>query len=147
MKKISLLLAASAALLFASCDTKESNNSEDQATVETETTEVVAETPAYVGSYEGTLPCADCSGILTKLTIREDTTYDLSSEYLEKEDGKFEQSGVYELNGDVIVLITPSSGEKTYYKILDNSLALVDSTGVQNTGELASHYILNKVAK
>ncbi|MBR8730388.1 hypothetical protein IX332_001732 [Porphyromonas levii] len=147
MKKISLLLVACATLLFASCESKESNNSEEQAAVETETTEVVAETPSYVGSYEGTLPCADCSGILTKLTVREDTTYDLSTEYLGKKDAKFEESGVYELNGDLIVLITPSSGEKTYYKILENSVALVDSTGVLNTGELADKYILTKIAQ
>ncbi|MDD7438017.1 MAG: copper resistance protein NlpE, partial [Bacteroidales bacterium] len=92
-------------------------------------------------------PCADCEGILTKLTIREDTTYDLSSEYLGKKDGKFEVSGVYELNGDVLTLITPSSGEKTYYKVLEGSVALVDSTGVLNTGELASQYILTKLAE
>lgn len=143
MKKIGLLLVASATLLFAACESKE-NNSEEQTTVETEA--VVVETPSYVGYYEGTLPCADCSGILTQLTIREDTTYDLVSVYQGKEDARFETSGVYELNGDVITLITPSSGEKTYYKILDHSLAFVpDSTGTLNTGELADKYILNKV--
>lgn len=152
MKKISFLLVACATIMFAACDGKQSKSSEEQTVVETEEVVDMASSELaidYIGVYEGTLPCADCEGIQTLLTIREDKTYDLVSEYLGKQDSKFEESGVYNIiNGEVIELVTPSSGEKTYYKILESSVALVaDSTGVLNEGELAKYYILAKKAE
>ncbi|MDO5016771.1 MAG: copper resistance protein NlpE [Porphyromonas sp.] len=149
MKKISYLLVASAALLLASC-TGEKSKSEDQTTAETTEMEVVEETPAYVGSYEGTLPCADCSGIATKLIINEDMTYALTSEYLEKEDGLFEENGTYEvidIEGGQVLALT-AGDNKTYYRVLDNAVALVaDETGTLTESELAEHYILAKVVE
>ena len=97
------------------------------------------------GTYEGTLPCADCSGIRTTLKINSDTTYELRSEYLGRKDGVFEESGIYNIVGEnIIELVTPSSGEKTFYKILDGSVALSDSLGTLNGSELAEHYILKR---
>lgn len=99
----------------------------------------------YFGTYEGVLPCADCGGIKTTLKINEDTTYELRSEYEGRENGVVEESGVYTvLNGEVIELTTPSSGNKTYYKILEEAVALSDAEGTLNDGELAAHYILKK---
>jgi len=99
----------------------------------------------FYGTYKGTLPCADCGGIRTTLKINGDTTYELRSEYLDKKDTVFEESGVYRIvSGNVIELTTPSSGERTYYKILDGAVAMSDSTGNTTTGELAAHYVLKK---
>lgn len=99
----------------------------------------------YYGTYEGTLPCADCGGIRTTLKINGDTTYELRSEYLGKKDSIFEESGIYNIvSENIIELVTPSSGEKTFYKILDDAVALSDSLGMLNSGELAEHYVLKK---
>ena len=89
------------------------------------------------GTYEGILPCADCGGI---------TTYDLRSEYLGEENGIFEESGVYNMIGEnIIELVTPSSGVKTYYKVLDDAVVLSDSTEIfNNSGRLAAQYILKR---
>lgn len=140
MKKATILLSVIAALLFIGCSNAKQKNNETTAIENPETT------PGYIGVYVGTLPCADCEGIKTELSINDDTTYNLKSEYSGKEDGIFEENGTYNLlEGDVIELVTPSTGEKTYYKILDGSLALTaDSTGTLNTGELAEFYILKK---
>lgn len=147
MKKISLLLVATATLLLASCSSKESKTTEQEEATQTEVTEEVA-TPAYVGTYEGTLPAADAAGFKTTLTINADMTYQLT-QVAEggKEEHKTEESGTYNLlENDVLELITPSTGAKTYYKVLDNSVALVsDATGTLAEGELADKYILNKV--
>ena len=147
MKKISLLLVATATLFLASCSSKESKTTEQEEATQTEVTEEVA-TPAYVGTYEGTLPAADASGFKTTLTINADMTYQLT-QVAEggKEEHKTEESGTYNLlENDVLELITPSTGAKTYYKVLDNSVALVsDATGTLAEGELADKYILNKV--
>lgn len=99
----------------------------------------------YVGIYEGTLPCADCEGIKTKLTIKNDTTYELKGMYLGKEDGKIETNGIYNIiNGEILELVTPSSGDKTYYKILEDAVALSDASGKLVEGELAEDSILKK---
>ena len=147
MKKISLLLVATATLFLASCSSKESKTTEQEGATQTEVTEEVA-TPAYVGTYEGTLPAADAAGFKTTLTINADMTYQLT-QVAEggKEEHKTEESGTYNLlENDVLELITPSTGAKTYYKVLDNSVALVsDATGTLAEGELADKYILNKV--
>lgn len=63
------------------------------------------------------------AGIKTTLKINSDTTYDLRSEYFGKKNDTFEESGIYNImSQDIIELVTPSSGEKTYYKILDNAV-------------------------
>src|SRR5690554_2181081 len=36
----------------------------------------------WSGTYSGVLPCADCEGIQTELTLKEDGNYILTSEYL-----------------------------------------------------------------
>lgn len=147
MKKISLLLVATATLFLASCSNKESKTTEQEEATQTEMTEEVA-TPAYVGTYEGTLPAADAAGFKTTLTINADMTYQLT-QVAEggKEELKTDESGTYNLlENDVLELITPSTGAKTYYKVLDNSVALVsDATGTLAEGELADKYNLNKV--
>ena len=47
--------------------------------------------------------------------------------------------------GKLLELVTPSSGEKTYYKIKDaQSVILTDSLGNEPEGELAKDYVLKK---
>lgn len=141
MKRLSVIMAVSAAfLLSASCTC-----SHEGREAETGTTEIKAEkiVPVYVGTYEGTLPAADCPGIKTTLKINGDTTYELRSEYIDR-DEIFEESGVYELKDGMIILVTPSSGRRTYYKIMENALAMTDEAGKLAEGELAFHYTLNR---
>ena len=113
--------------------------------------ENVIETPVeevqetIFGTYEGTLPAADCYGIRTVLTVNSDSTYSLMTEYIGEDQGAFETSGVYNMIGnELIELVTPSSGDKTYYKIVADGVMLSDSLGTENQGELAKHYVLKK---
>ena len=129
---------------MASCNSSQKKNAE-----QIDETTVAVEQPAdnsFYGFYEGTLPAADCEGIKTSLTVNDDKTYSLKSEYIGVENGTFETNGVYNLIDDSLIeLITPSSGEKTYYKILyNNQVMLSDSAGTINQGELAAYYILKK---
>lgn len=142
-KAIYLVLSVALAATLSNCTNKQK---QAEQTTEPEVVIVEDETPAYVGVYEGTLPCADCPGIKTVLTINADSTYRLTSEYLEKEDGFFEQQATYSLihNGEVIEFFTPSTGEKFYYRILDGALAVSDEKGTVNEGEHAADYILQK---
>ena len=39
----------------------------------------------WAGTYRGVLPCADCPGIETTVTLRADGTYSATSRYLERD--------------------------------------------------------------
>jgi uncharacterized lipoprotein NlpE involved in copper resistance len=39
---------------------------------------------SWAGVYEGVLPCADCPGIKTRLTLRRDGSYERVTEYLSR---------------------------------------------------------------
>ena len=133
-------------LVIASCQCNNTKDNSKKATVAVQ--EVSADTRStnsFCGTYEGTLPAADCAGIRTTLVLNEDTTYDLTSVYLTEEPQEFKTSGVYEREGEqLIILITPSSGEKTYYRILENAVALVNAEGQMAEGEMAELYVLKK---
>jgi len=118
---------------------------QEQSSAQAVSTEARLQPVLSSGVYEGTFPCADCEGIQTTLTIHSDSTYTLRSVYLGAKDGVFETSGVYHMpNATLIELVTPSSGEKTYYKVLSEGLMLSDESGTVNQGELAAYYILKK---
>ena len=131
-------------VVMISCNSSQKNNAPiKNSEIKTESQ---AHTSNLFGTYEGTLPAADCEGIKTMLVINEDKTYTLKSEYIGQKDATFETSGVYHMIGDSIIeLITPSSGEKTYYRMLNNKqVMLSDKEETVNKGSLAEHYILNK---
>ena len=138
------LLMGALVVVFAGCKGSATKNTTQVKTPEA-ATEVATKSNDFYGTYEGTLPCADCGVIKTTLTVNADSTYYLKSEYLGVKDGVFETNGVYNLlNGDLLELITPSSGEKTYYKIQENAVVLSDEQGTINEGELAEYYVLKK---
>ena len=93
MKKNLLIL--SAALALAACG---GNAPKKQAAAETQTTTAAvpdmhtAETSLdYLGTYEGTLPAADCPGIRTTLTLNPDSTYALHMKYINR-DAEFDET-------------------------------------------------------
>lgn len=141
------LLTVITAIAVAGCDGKRKENGckKEIVTTVTKTGNSKNKIADFYGTYKGTLPCADCGGIKTTLKINNDTTYELISEYIGMKDGIFEECGVYRIiSGNIIELTTPSSGEKTYYKIIDSGVALSDSTGKTANGKLAKHYILKR---
>lgn len=131
-------------VIMTSCNSSKKNNTQiEKNEIKTESK---VEDSTFFGVYEGTLPAADCEGIKTMLAIKKDKTYTLKSEYIGEKDATFETCGVYNMIGDSIIeLITPSSGEKTFYRILNHKqVMLSDNEGTINQGTLAEHYILNK---
>ena len=97
------------------------------------------------GTYKGTSPCADCGGKDMDLTINEDGTYCLKYQYQDKDERLVEENGTYSILDDILVVtVTPSSGEKTYYKYVHGNLVLSDSIGTVDNGELAELYVLKR---
>jgi heat shock protein HslJ/uncharacterized lipoprotein NlpE involved in copper resistance len=97
----------------------------------------------WAGTYIGTLPCADCAGIRTTITLNPDQTYALATLYEGRQDATFEQKGVFSWSpaGSMIIL----DGAKTpAYTVGENVLLHLNMEGRVITGDLAENYVLRK---
>ena len=99
----------------------------------------------WEGTYVGTLPCADCEGIETELTINYDGTFSYKTTYLGKESEAEEVTGTFQWdeNGSVITL-AGLDGAPGKYKVGENRIWHLDMEGKQIEGDLADKYILTK---
>ena len=97
----------------------------------------------WAGTYETTLPCADCPGIKSIITLNDDETFAISNEYLErstinKDSGKF----MWHDNGSVVHLSSEETNIKL--KVGENKLIQLDTDGNEIEGELADMYVYKK---
>ena len=97
------------------------------------------------GTYQGTVPCADCEGVKTRLTLMESGDFDRTRTFLGKEEGSRSDSGTFEWNeaGSEITL-SPDEGEPQSYQVGENRLFQLDREGNRITGDLADNYVLLK---
>lgn len=97
----------------------------------------------WAGTYQGTLPCADCPGIRYTITLNDDGTYLLKTRYLEKDDSVFTESGAFtwDDNGGQIAL----ANRDEQFQVGENQLFHLDTEGNRITGSLADHYVLAKI--
>ena len=95
------------------------------------------------GIYSGILPCADCEGIKTQLTLNYDQTYILKTQYIEKDDSVFFESGSFKWNEDG-GSITLNNKNQQIYQVGENVLFHLDKNGNRITGDLAEKYNLKK---
>lgn len=149
MKRNLIYVAVVAAAMMVSCNgnkTAQNETNTDSTSVADTTASESVDLAAVAGTYEGTLPAADCPGIKTVLTINADSTYQLQQDYIDRKDGHDEASGVLQvLNNSVLMLVRPSSGDHTFYKVKDNSsIIMTDSLGNEPEGEMAKLYVLTK---
>lgn len=97
------------------------------------------------GDYSGILPCADCVGIETLITLTKDSKFKRKTKYLGKDEKIFEEEGSFEWNDKLnkIILQDISSGPSIYL-VGENHLVQLDMEGNKIIGDLADKYILNK---
>ena len=148
MKKRIMFLAVAAVALMASCGDKKTAQNEvnaDSISV-ADTTMSALDLTAVAGTYEGPLPAADCPGFKTVITINADSTYQMQQDAIDRKDGHDEASGILEIKDDnLLVLVRPSSGDRTYIKVKDaDSIVLTDSVGNEPEGEIAKLYVLTR---
>ena len=100
----------------------------------------------WAGSYGGILPCADCEGIETSLSIRYDMTYRLETKYIGKNGEAFVSEGKFTWNSDgrIIILENETPGK---YQVGEGALFMLDPDGRRITGELSDMYILRKTGE
>lgn len=102
----------------------------------------------WAGTYSGTVPCADCEGIATRLTINDDGSYVLQTQYLGKSDELFVNEGAFDWqeDGNHIVLQGIENGP-SIYQVGENHLRQRDMDGKPITGDLADNYVLRKAMR
>lgn len=80
----------------------------------------------WAGVYEGVLPCADCPGIRTRLTLQQDGRFELSMRYIERRVEPFVSSGRFSWNADGNT-ITLDDG--AMYRVQEGSVLQLDRDG------------------
>lgn len=93
-----------------------------------------------LGAYVGTIPAADCPGIVVTLVLNANGTYTMNMDYMDR-DGDFDEQGAYESQGDRL-LLTSEHGETSLFRIEDGRLRMLDGDGNEVAGALADMYLL-----
>ncbi|UOK43060.1 MULTISPECIES: copper resistance protein NlpE [Flavobacterium] len=96
------------------------------------------------GSYEGVIPCADCPGIETKITVNKDKTYELSVLYQDREKKPTITKGTFTWDASGSVIKLDKVGTETQYKVGEGRIWMLDREGKRIEGAMAEKYILNK---
>jgi uncharacterized lipoprotein NlpE involved in copper resistance len=83
----------------------------------------------WAGTYEGVTPCADCPGIRTRLTLRPDGGFDLSTQYLDRQPAPQTVRGHFRWNaaGNTITLDGPGGGQQ--FRVGEGRLLQLDRDG------------------
>jgi len=100
----------------------------------------------WEGTYKGVLPCADCEGIQTEVSIARNGTSLVRSLYLGKSDRVFVEEGSFSWDREGrTITISGNKGSITRYLVGENRLIMLDSQGNRITGQLADRYQLDKL--
>lgn len=99
----------------------------------------------WAGTYSGILPCADCPGIETLITLRENGSFVRTMIYLERSVAPVVDSGsfAWQENGNIIELATDGDGSNQY-QVGENQLFALDGDGHRITGDIAPEFVLAK---
>lgn len=155
MNKTFILVATlSSVLVLTACKNNHETTSETSKTINqtasglTVDKEHTAENALdWNGQYEGVLPCADCPGIKTILSLNLDKTYTLEETYLERHVKPSIAKGTFkfdEKNGSIIVL--DSAANQRQYFIGEGFAEARAIDGSVIDGPLKSHFRLKKMS-
>ena len=98
----------------------------------------------WAGLYTGMIPAADGPGINVRITLHENGAYEISYQYIDRGDERFEHAGTFTWNDSGSVIILDSTEFPPYYKVGENILIQLDMEGKDITGPLAENYRLQK---
>lgn len=98
-------------------------------------------------TYTGLLPCVDCAGIATQLSLKPNNSFSLGQRYLGKSSPRIEIDGYYAIQ-DGFVRLTPkltSPGTvPTLFQLEGTNIRQLDLNGEQVSAYLADRYLLTE---
>ena len=126
------------------CDTKPNDADIDSVKAEeyTAVLENSIDLDSVAGTYCGVFP----PDVETTPTLNADGTYLLIQTFKEKLNEQEKLRGIFQvLDGNVLMLTHPSSGDNIFYKMRDaNHIILIDSFGNEPPKEVSKNYTLKK---
>lgn len=138
MKPLVIAMSAAAALMTAGCMEPGSVNSGGSAAADNSRNSL-----DWAGTYRGVLPCADCEGIETIVTLGSDGSYTSQSRYLGKGKEIFSERGNFTWNA-AGSQVTFDGSQPARYAVGENKLTRLSLDGTSITGPLAEHYVMAK---
>jgi copper homeostasis protein (lipoprotein) len=100
----------------------------------------------WPGVYTGVLPCADCAGIRTSLTLQQDGRFTRRATYLGKSAAPHTDEGSFAWDDDGrLVTLKSADGPEQMYQVGEDQLFHLDMEGNRITGDLAGSYVLEKL--
>ncbi|MGK7369428.1 MAG: copper resistance protein NlpE N-terminal domain-containing protein [Candidatus Halalkalibacterium sp. M3_1C_030] len=96
-------------------------------------------------SYGGITPCADCEGIALTIHFFANSRYESQSMYIGESNKKFVREGSWKASGDSTITLMPSDGDPRRLKVHGNEFLLLDRSGKEIEGNLASNYMLRNI--
>lgn len=136
------LLGFSSLLLSACNNTANTDTAnKDSAKVQVAVVDSVALKTA--GIYGGFVPCADCEGIITYLSLNPDMTYKLEETYYKKDEKVFRTASSWKMENGKVVLYD-NGKVKLSFLPEGNKLWQLDHEGNRISGNLGDKYVLNK---
>lgn len=105
--------------------------------------------PEPLGVYQGVVPCGDCEGVETTLTLQDSSEFLLSLIYIGKVTDKVEISGSYsweESQKQIRLQGFDPDVLPTYYELEENALVQLDLDGSKIDGTLKDRYRLIKAS-
>lgn len=100
--------------------------------------------PSWVGNYDGMLPCADCPGLRTLLSLYDNQTYILSIKREGGNDLPTIMRGNFTWNADHSVITLDQAGQGRRYRVTPGQALQLRNDGSPVTGVLASRYTLKQ---
>ena len=83
----------------------------------------------WAGVYEGVTPCADCPGIRTRLTLKMDGRFELSTQYLERQATPQTVSGSFSWNAAGNTVTLDGAGQGRQFRVGEGRLLQLDRDG------------------
>ena len=150
MKKI-ILLSTFAAIALVGCNNspqhhgEQVNSNDTVATQQFKDEHTAQNSLDWIGTYEGTLPCADCEGIKTTIVLNEDYTFSSREEYLKSPNLLVEVNGNFVWdNSGFKVSLKDNKDYSRSFKVVENAILHLDTEGNEISGALSEQYRLIK---
>ena len=83
----------------------------------------------WAGSYEGVLPCADCSGIKTRLVLQSDGQFELSTQYLDRQSAPQTVRGRFTWDGAGSTITLDAAGWGQQFRVGEGRLLQLNRDG------------------
>lgn len=161
MKSKMLILGIGAALFLTSCtkdkkvgepsDSVTDSTATVQPTATDSTSHIVTSAQGdtsenaldWNGTYEATVPCADCPGIKTSLTLNNDKTFSITEEYIDR-NSKNQDKGSFSWDATGSVITLEGKTARYKYKVGENMLIQLDMEGKEIDGPNKDLYVFKK---